>query len=230
MAQILQQSRNDTDLLSKISFAMASATGGQMQASQGELIELLHVCLRGFQNVYIVIDGIDECDNAKEFIHILFGVCEESSAKLLLFSRPNVASLRKAVKLERRIIIDKRIVQDDIELYLKRKVNDLLEDQLLVGKLKNTELVSHLLLGADGMFLWARLMISYLNSPALTPSQRIQTIKSVRLPEGLDAVYERSLALIGRANVAEQDLVRRVFIWLAHAKYSLKSADNFTKR
>ena len=220
MAQILQQCRQDDSLLTKISFSMANVTGGQIIASQSELVELLHVCLQGRPKVYVVLDALDECEDSQALIRNLNRACQGSCVKTLFLSRPNVASLRTVVK-DNRIILNKQGIRHDVELYLSRKVDLLLSENLLCQTSSKRELLAHLGLGADGMFLWARLMVAYLNSPGRPRSQRLRTFKEVKLPEGLDTMYERILSLISRATSAERDLARKVFIWLSNAKSSL---------
>ncbi|KAI0860487.1 hypothetical protein F4860DRAFT_525315 [Xylaria cubensis] len=78
-------------------------------------------------------------------------------------------------------------------------------------------LVGTLVHGADGMFLWAKLMMKYLGSPALTPRSRLDTINSVRFPEGLNVMYDRIFTLISTSRKPELDLARRVLIWLHHS-------------
>ncbi|KAL9121120.1 MAG: hypothetical protein Q9187_002326 [Circinaria calcarea] len=224
-AQILQQSRQDNNLLDKISFSMADMTGGQMVASQSELVELLRVCLQCLPKVYIVLDAIDECEDNQALIRNLSKTSIGSSAKILFLSRPNVASLRTAVTDDCRVTIDEQGIRRDIELYLSRKIDLLLSEGLLCETSAKAELLAHLVLGADGMFLWARLMVVYLNSPGLTRAQRLRTFKEVKLPEGLDAMYKRILSLIGRASSAEQDLARKVFLWLSNAKSELNKRE-----
>lgn len=75
--------------------------------------------------------------------------------------------------------------------------------------------------GADGMFLWAKLMVNYLNSPALTPSKRLSTIHRVLFPEGLEKMYDRILALIATRGVTERLLAGHIFSWITHSKSPL---------
>jgi len=92
-----------------------------------------------------------------------------------------------------------------------------IEEDLLPEDSDISELVDHLVKGADGMFLWARLMINYLSSPALTPFQRIKTILRVIMPEGLDNMYRRISDLIVKHGRTQLDLASRILTWAAFA-------------
>jgi hypothetical protein len=72
--------------------------------------------------------------------------------------------------------LSRQSVEDDIRLYLSRRLGDLLQKKLPPGCDKEQILV-HLLDSPNGMFLWARLMMDYLDSPALNPPEnRLATI------------------------------------------------------
>ncbi|KAF3926262.1 hypothetical protein ABW20_dc0105375 [Dactylellina cionopaga] len=85
---------------------------------------------------------------------------------------------------------------------------------MLPTTLEYQDIYQRLLSGADGMFLWAHLMIGFLGSEALTPWQRYQTITSVNFPEGLEMMYDRILAFIKAGNSAERQIAERVLSWV----------------
>src|SRR5207248_2049973 len=74
---------------------------------------------------------------------------------------------------------------------------------------------------ADGMFLWARLLIAYLRSPALSRGDREDVVAEASLLEGLESMYERIFALIYKGGQASCRLARLVFTWLLHSKQRL---------
>lgn len=196
LAQILHQNRKNNDLLDTFTFAMGEYTNGQMTASSFELLDLLSVCLPRMKNVFLVLDAIDECNDQSTFVHKFVSTACKYGIKVLLFSRPNVESLWKTTRENRQVLIQKDFNNDDIKIYLHAKVQDLTDEQLLPPHCDFTDIVTRLLGGSAGMFLWARLMIGYLTSRALSPSQRLSIIYSVNLPEGLDQMYRRIFDLI----------------------------------
>ncbi|GAB1320036.1 hypothetical protein MFIFM68171_10246 [Madurella fahalii] len=78
---------------------------------------------------------------------------------------------------------------------------------------------------ADGMFLWARLMISYLKCRALTPSKREIAISELDVPEGLEVMYERIFTQIAEAGKATLELAGKIFLWMLLSHRDLNSLE-----
>jgi hypothetical protein len=214
LAQILHAHRQENDLVDMFIFSMNEISSGQMVASDDELGELLRMYLRTCdKKCFIILDGIDECSENEVLIQQLIRLKDESGIKILLFSRPNIALLSRTVLEERQLPIGRNTTRD-IKIYLTRRVV-LLQDHCLLPKNVETDsMVNHLLTGADGMFLWARLMISYLNCPALTRSQRVEVIENVIFPEGLETMYDRISQLIGQGYQVQRNLAKQIIMWL----------------
>jgi hypothetical protein len=221
LAQVLQQWRHDEIILDTFSFALSNAKSDS-NASNEDLLQLLSVIIRRKQNIYVILDGIDEGDNPDVLIKDLISVFHNSNGKLLFFSRPNVHTLRKAHSL-RSITITRSSVEPDLRIYFSRQVELLCGDGLLPASHSCEELVAHLLSGANGMFMWARLMISYLNSPALVPASRLASIQTLNSPERLDEMYIRILRLIAKRIKPERHLARQIFLWLTYQRFSLSA-------
>ncbi|OCL08347.1 hypothetical protein AOQ84DRAFT_42671 [Glonium stellatum] len=217
LTQILHTHRRDEAYMNKFAFAMSSAAGGQERATSLEVVDLLHICLQELRNIYLIIDGVDECDDNTKLMRDIHSLSTRSNTKVLLFSRRSVVSLNRMVPKNYRLPIDRNSVSDDIGLYLTTQIGILVDDDLLPQTADAADLVAHLVKGADGMFLWARPMSAYLNSPALTQAMRVRTIMDVILPEGLDAMYNRILGLIAQTGPTERDLAQRILVWLTFA-------------
>ncbi|KAH6714527.1 hypothetical protein BKA61DRAFT_673850 [Leptodontidium sp. MPI-SDFR-AT-0119] len=225
LAQILQTHRKDNEIMDKFVFAMEEMSSGQIIASEEELGELLRVYTKcSGRECFIILDGIDECTENDNLIQSLLRLKQDSEVRMLLFSRPNVAALIRTVSNEQQLLIARK-TSADIEIYLKRKVELLQDEGLLPANANTNQLVGHLLTGADGMFLWARLMVSYLKCPALTRSQRVEVIENVILPEGLEAMYDRIGDLIGQGYQIERNLARKIIIWLTFTKRRLTTRE-----
>lgn len=220
LAQILQTHWNDIDAIDKFTFAMNETSGGQMIASRDEMRELLHVLAQSLGRFFLVLDGIDECSDNAVLIQDLLKLTYGTEVMLLMFSRPNVPSLFWAVPDDQQFAIG-RSTSGDIQIYLTGKIKMLKDQHLLPTTADTEDLVTHLLAGADGMFLWARLMLSYLTSPALTRLQRVRIIETVTLPEGLESMYERMGNLIDKGYHVEQRLAKSIIIWLTFSKRRL---------
>jgi hypothetical protein len=220
LAQILQYHRQDQDLLDRFAFAMSEVSGGQLVASRNELLELLQICTQSIENCFIILDGVDECDDSTTLVKELLNLTSNFGAKLLIFSRPNVLSLSRAIPESQHLVIG-RSNCEDICLFLSQKLDMLYEDRLLPPSEDKSELLSHLVTGADGMFQWAWLMINYLKSLALTPTRRVRTIMEVSFPEGLEAMYGRIMDLICQGSEPEVRLAQWAITFLAYSKRPL---------
>ncbi|KAF2103276.1 hypothetical protein NA57DRAFT_72251 [Rhizodiscina lignyota] len=196
LAQALQVHKHDTNILDKFAFAKNVSSSGQKVATGTELDELLQVFINSRGTCFMVLDGIDES----------------------FFSRPNLASLiRNCPESTQQLEIGRK-TSNDIWVYLFRSLDSMQAEQLLPKAQDCTELTEYLTIGADGMFLWARLMLAYLNSPVHNPVRRVAIMKSVTLPEGIEQMYERIADLICSGFHEEKLLARKVLMWLAYFK------------
>ncbi|KAJ8115345.1 hypothetical protein OPT61_g2995 [Boeremia exigua] len=205
LAQIFHAKRDDGDIIDKFAFIMDENSLGQLHATRSVMVELFQLCVTGCGTVLVVVDGIDESSEPEAVVEDLLLLTRETNVKLLLFSRPNVSALYNSVLGTQCLNVrDKN--NKDIETYAISRLKEMVEDDMLPSHLDTSDLVEHLSLGANGMFLWIRLMTSFLNSPALTRRQRSEAVLNITVPEGIDI---------------ERDLARRVFAWLIHCKRPL---------
>ena len=221
LAQILKTFGKYKQIIDKFVFAMHEPATAQITASRFDLIELLQICSSSIGNCFLVLDGIDECVDHLRLITDLQKITQDSEAKLLMFSRPNVDEIDKTfgnVQLME-LSIDRATagLVADIHLFLSRKLDLLFKNRYLPSDANKSQLVDHLKTGADGMFLWARLMVSYLKSRALTPRQRVRVITDVTLPEGLETMYNRILWVIDQQSLPERVLAGWIIKWLTFA-------------
>lgn len=225
VAQILQGGLRDQLLLDRIAFVMNDAPSGQLTATKNELLDLLQTCLQTTnEKWYFVLDGIDECNDSQGLVNQIMRVTKGTSTRWLFFSRPNVPSLDLVVPQHQRISIG-RSNSKDIERFITRKLELFWNLGLFGSGHSRSKLISRLTTGADGMFLWAYLMIEYLKSSSLQPNERTQIILEISNPEGLDKMYTRIWTLICRGNKMEQKLARWIIKWLAFARRRLTSRE-----
>lgn len=220
LAQILQSNRHEPEILDLFSFQMNEKSSGQAIATREELLDLLRILLIGLSDHYLILDGVDECSDSDEMVRDLIQMMETSKVKLLVSSRPNVEILlRKAASPS--IVTMSGRTSDDISSYISRNIQDLQSRNLLSLDEDHNILTQHLLTGAGGMFLWAKLMINYLESPFMTSEERLEAIEDVVVPEGIETMYARILAHIGHGYKIQKALSDRVFAWLLYAKEPL---------
>ncbi|KAI0187202.1 hypothetical protein EV127DRAFT_499283 [Xylaria flabelliformis] len=221
LAQILHRNRHDNDLLDKFAFARIDPEGssGQPIACLKELLGLMRICSAFFGQLSLILDGIDESDEPDSVCSKLRDLVTTASIKLICFSRGNVNRLHNWTPQTQIVSFDRLVTNSDIRLYLTHQLEALQDDGMLpmTTSASLELLVDTLVHGADGMFLWVKLMMKYLGSPALTLRSRLDTINSVRFPEGLNVMYDRIFTLISTSRKPELDLARRVLIWLHHS-------------
>jgi len=226
LAQILHQNRHDIDLLDKFLFSgsdeLVPSASGQRTATPKELVDLIRLCANGLGHITLVLDAIDESNEPYRVVHKLKDLATTAPIKLMCFSRPNVNSLQTLVPPPRQVKFDRNLVKPDIKTFLVHSLRDLVDEGRLPRSVGNIDALAEILVyGADGMFLWAKLMVKYLNSTALTPTSRLRTIQDVHFPEGLDTMYDRIAVLVSQMDAAERDLARHVLLWLHY------TTDNF---
>ncbi|KZP03610.1 hypothetical protein FIBSPDRAFT_844789, partial [Athelia psychrophila] len=149
-----------------------------------------------FDDVYIVIDSLDECSERKDLLAWIMSMTSRASGKLHMMatsrSEPDIGkSLRAVVGLQDVSVIGSAI-KADISTFLDTRLAAI-EDWNEPG-LK--ELIKDSLLdGSDGMFRWVVLQIDGLLE-CVSREELEQQLKS--LPKGLDETYTRILSRSGR--------------------------------
>ncbi|KAK1825634.1 hypothetical protein QBC39DRAFT_270676 [Podospora conica] len=223
LAQILHFSRRKSTLASEPlmnAFTYAKHRSPQGTASKADIINLLHIGIRLLPDLYIVVDGVDECEDPEAFLLEFLPLLPETRTKVMLFSRPSIDRLQQTVPESCRIAIDS-LNRSDIRLYCEAGLSTLIESHMLPqDKYSLEDMADWMTAGADGMFLWPVLMFIFLKSPRLAPTPgraaaaRLKAIKDFRYPDRLDNMYARILGLIWSANAYERDLARQVFQWI----------------
>ncbi|OCL06693.1 hypothetical protein AOQ84DRAFT_410359, partial [Glonium stellatum] len=238
LAQVLQTNRHDQNMLDKFAFVKNELSAGQLHATKRELVGLLQCSLESVGECYIILDAIDECKDNYDLVTDILQTGSNSNTKFLLFGRPNVKPLLKSVSTAQRLAVGRSNVHD-IRIYCSKKLERYSEEGLLPLNADIAKLEDHLTMGADGMFLWARLMMEYMSSPALTPLRRVQIVTAVTMPEGLEKMYTRILDHVMQSDRMSCKLARWIIIMLAFSlqpltenelRESLKVADLHTDK
>ncbi|CAI6335391.1 unnamed protein product [Periconia digitata] len=200
-------------------YALAN-DGSNSVASEHELRDILSMIIPLLSEFYLVLDGLDEMCDVDKFLADLRGLCRASSAKLVMFSRPHVAPLRDILSSHQTITMIRSIMSVDIHVFVKHQIADLNERNKFPADTDLLSVENQIVERADGMFLWARLMIGYLRSPALTKSQRMSTIFKTT-PIGLRQMYDRICDQIKSMDHPSQQLALTTFNWITYAQKDL---------
>lgn len=229
LAQILRQHQGDRALLDRYAFAMDSNRYGQLSASPDEIFDLLSMAVSAEEPAIFVIDGVDECVDSEKMVRDLLLFSHNPCIKTILFSRPAGRSVRALLSAmpETQRLDTGMLASDDIRLYLTGEIDSLEEEDLIQPSetFPKARIVDQLVFGADGMFLWARLMIQHLKSLVFSPEDRLQIISDVSSPEGLGDMYSRILACISNGPKAECILAKDILMWLILCRRPMTSAE-----
>lgn len=226
LLQILRRHHHSQDVLDKMAFAMAQNSSGQFNRPTEEIAFELLVMNTALvvSNGFIILDGVDECTDAYELMTDVRALARRAGVRILLFTRPNLRALYDTVVPEMSVSITTQN-SSDIETFLNQELKKLEVRGLLPRAYDSQEVLKRLVRRADGMFLWAELMMTCLRIPVLTPRRRLGMIMSTADPEGLDAMYDRIATIISSQSAEETNMAKRMIMMLIHASPPLSEQD-----
>lgn len=187
-----------------------------------ELIGVHNSVIKNFSEIYIVIDGLDECD--KDTRHDILSYIKEIAISNISLVRVFVScreedQILHSLKLHSYIHLTASMLSDDIESFVVNSVSSRIKSEDL--KIRNPalerEIIAELMAKADGMFLWVYFQLRDLCEASSDTVIR-ETLRN--LPRGLTETYAR---IIEKINVStlKTDLARKIFRWAACAKSPL---------
>ncbi|KAF9760747.1 hypothetical protein IL306_004140 [Fusarium sp. DS 682] len=176
-----------------------------------ECRDLLFRLLAGYQNVYIVVDGLDECDRASR--HILMDLLEEMLEKFDQSIKVYIAS-RKATDLTKRyqkgdhLEVSANDNQADIERFVLDKMNQSEFCRTNLSPKLRDQILRTFHDKSQGMFQWATLHIG-----ELLQLERQADIEEYlhELPQGLEAAYEKIFDQIARQRGSKRKIAFAAF-------------------
>ncbi|KAJ4986108.1 pfs domain-containing protein [Stagonosporopsis vannaccii] len=194
---------------------VVSCDSGQRQPSLGALLEVTLQVMQQFTHVYIVLDALDECPQRLELMDVLCTVAgwQLHNVHVLMSSRKEryiETSLKKYIKEEDTLCLQRDVVDKDIQRYVQQRLSD---DKDLAKWDKDAairqEIETALMRGACGMFRWA---VCQLDTLAKCRNRAMLRRSLASLPSTLDNTYDRILSAI-----SEEDSVYaiRALRWLA---------------
>ncbi|KAF5986953.1 NACHT domain-containing protein [Fusarium bulbicola] len=185
------------------------------------LKQLTSKLLAAFQDIRIIIDGVDEVDNTqhRDLLKTLASISEAQENCKLIFSSQDVPSIRVHLKNKPTLCMADQsgYVAKDLEIIVGASLEELndrhdgvIPDQVLSG------VKEAILKRAEGMFLWVFLVLKILE----TASSREELYSRVHsLPKDLADAYNKILTNITRG-CSDNDMSkqRRVFSWMLFSK------------
>jgi hypothetical protein len=211
--QLLTQDNAQLETIAEIKSAGAPPNESNMRESLGRLCENWGCTL--------VLDALDECEpDARKKLYRLL-VLFSKRARVVVFSR-DVSDFRSNIYHSSSGLVHIHITEtdneSDIRHFLEREAKTLdLEDEDL-----EKTLIESLLAGANGMFLWAALMIQELSKTFMFFADDYgEAIRNALqdLPQDLDELYARLLTTLAAAKPWKWS--QKLFQWLACAQRPL---------
>lgn len=182
-------------MLDAISIIADTDGTGQMRATEEEVFQCLLLLLTSTNPATLVFDGPDECTVPPGFFKTVYDLCCRTGAKALFLGRRN-CELSRACKHYTTLGLKPWQNVNDIWIYFQPGIDCIQQDGLLPTGSNLEDIVTTLLIRAQGMFLWARLVIRYLSNVWLSPRERIDSISHDTRLDGLENVYGRILGIL----------------------------------
>lgn len=207
---IIQQLADQSLGVDALSLLRRKSQGGAPRRK--ELLDTLREIVTGFEQVFIIIDALDECGDRKELFELLDALrnWKLHQLRILLTSRDE-PDIRECLKptLEQQVSLETSDVDRDISLFIVKNLE--LDKKLKKLKKWHKLIQQSLIEGANGMFRWAECQFEDLRS-CLTGTMVQKVLKE--LPRSLAETYER---ILRRVDPNHQKYVIRLLQWLCLA-------------
>ncbi|KAI1866917.1 hypothetical protein JX265_007493 [Neoarthrinium moseri] len=166
----------------------------------------------------LIIDGIDELDNPEELIRVLDGLVLQTTRIQIAFLGRELPQFKQHVGSKPHIRISTDASQHDIASYVARNSGIIpVDDDHL-----RQEIVKEITSRAEGMFLWAHLVLEDIST-----STSITSLKDTmrHCPAGLDAIYARFLDKLASQTRHRRTLASDILNWICCAARPLTLND-----
>ncbi|KAH6889381.1 hypothetical protein B0T10DRAFT_51746 [Thelonectria olida] len=203
LAQLLHAvSTFDSDILDILLLFQESRLSGHSAASENDVFSLLNLLIQRLDRLFLVIDGVDECSHPLDFLNRLSALLNsQRNSVAALFNRPTVTVPARLMKDTLIWPLTSELNRLGIEMFLRPKIMDLVHDGFLSPSSNPEEITCQVAGRANGMFLWATLFISYLQSPHISFRERHEAIRNLNRLESLDFLYRAILDSLEQSNI-----------------------------
>ncbi|KAF3065606.1 hypothetical protein CFAM422_009661 [Trichoderma lentiforme] len=234
---LMQLLRKDGDLVAHVyeEFVL-----GKKSPTVPALERLLQLLFKSISNepskaeyVWVILDGLDECELEKQarVVSLMNQVASDRSSpgnttcKVLISSRTS-SILTNCLRKKQTISLsyEKDCLEEAIRQYASQRLQSLEQKfhQLHIspGEVDNIE--RGIAKKADGMFLYARLVLDYLSTNIFYSGDEIMTSVN-QLPEKLGDFYRKILLqILTHLDIRSENRVKSILSWIAFAKRPLK--------
>ncbi|QDS76076.1 hypothetical protein FKW77_005980 [Venturia effusa] len=188
--------------------------------------QLLKLFLEKIPHVFLVIDGIDECETLerKAILTFLTNMVEISDAsspgKLrILFVSQEYKDIERFLRAASIVALTSDHNRSDIEEYVRHKADVLESDRDLCSS-QTEEICKTVNARADGMFLYAKLVMENLLAQATLRDLNHEVDEY--FPRGLEDAFERILERIKKTHPKTWTLINKLLGWMICVKRPLR--------
>jgi len=201
----------DVPLRARLESKAEAPTGREMR-------EMIKATIALFPQVFLVVDGLDECQNLPE--NQFEGLCRylrslattgasSACAKVIVFSRPEYPEIDKAFAGCASVQVDAGANDNDIKEFIAHRVSSLKKAPPVLEEIRGV-----IFERADGMFLWVHLLVKALKELRTTKKVK-EAVKNI--PVGLDTVYALSMERIWGQSPVVREQAMKALLWVANA-------------
>lgn len=216
VTQLLHQNQDRPELIDLPLASKDFSSSGELTASPEGLRAILNLFAEKLGGATLILDGLDECDDANQLLDYL---PDPAKVKVLMLGRPSV-NLAGRFKDRIRTM---RLPDDgnlrDIEVYVSPRITRLVADDELMLDGSVEETVEMIVGRSQSMFLWASLLVKHLESDMMSQEDRTELIHDMALFPELDLLYTRIIEklLVWNTGRAARHNLQTLLRWLCIA-------------
>ncbi|QGI86213.1 hypothetical protein CEK25_012942 [Fusarium fujikuroi] len=197
LTQLLHIFRKDDAIVDIITLLWDQNKSGQVTASTSEIVSALYLLSSRVSRLFMAIDWADEYQDHEDLFDYLKEISQYSNSVFVaLFSRPTLAIPQDLSSMLEHLDLTSTMNFESLETFLRPKIQPLARDGVISSEDNRDQIVTLLASRANGMFLWAQLLVEYLLSPKLSIRQRRAVDKYDTIPNFEKALSQMSGALI----------------------------------
>ncbi|KAF5506478.1 Ankyrin-1 [Colletotrichum siamense] len=194
------------------------------EPKRSEMKEGIKLVASRLSSAFIIIDGLDECNQFpdrqfEDFCKFLAGLAESEdsrgSIRVLVFSRPDYKEISRSFDTFPKVQVDNGANDDDIKAYISRKVDEINTDPSPEERLGFEDVKSLMFDNAAGLFLWVHFKAKYFKEIGC-----VEDIKDALqdTTEGLDDLYgEEIKKILNHPSRFVRDRALRALLWVTNS-------------
>ncbi|KAB8225072.1 hypothetical protein BDV33DRAFT_164515 [Aspergillus novoparasiticus] len=222
---LLQLARQHRELI-PYCYAKIKSSGSLMLSDLSTANGILEVFCERIPRLNVVIDGVDECEEQRKDLIDIFRILvrkneiyAKGKLRVLFLSRP-MNEVKNALPEAEMLALEPEHNRQDIQKYCERRKREFQKFGFDNEYLK--DVVQIICTRADGMFLFAKLVMNNLKEQPTREDFRIETTAAI-LPREIDQAYARIMERLARDLGSKQyEYTELLLGWLVCSKRPLK--------